>query len=317
MATIRIGISGWNYDNWRGDFYPRDLPRRRHLEYAARVFRTLEINGTFYSLKKPATFDAWRDAAPAGFIYAVKGSRYLTHTRRLRDAETGLANFFASGVLKLGDALGPFLWQLPPNMPFEPDALRRFCDLLPKDAQAAAALARKHDDIVKGRAWFDVEANHNLRHAFEVRDERWMTDELISILHDAGHALVFADSAGEYPYVEDITAGFIYIRLHGSTELYASGYTDDELSWWVRRIRRWTDGGQMKTGPRLSDRSPPRRKSRDVYVYFDNDANGHAPFDAINLARKLDAANDLHTLQTADGDPMPPPPRLAEANAGG
>ena len=311
MPDLRIGISGWIYKGWRGEFYPEGLPHRRELEYATRVLNSLEINGTFYSLKSPATFDRWAEAAPEDFVFAVKGPRFLTHTLRLRDVRTALANFFANGVLRLGENLGPFLWQLPPRMDFEPQHVAAFCDLLPKNTHQAVKLARRHNAQVAGRASFETKGRRRLRHAFEIRDERFMNEDFVRILRRHGHALVFADSAGKYPYAEEITSGFIYIRLHGAKELYASGYTDEELEWWTRRMRRWSKGEEIKSAPRITDRRAPPRKPRDVYVYFDNDAKVHAPFDAISLAQRLGVATDPRNVRGADGEPVPPPPRLA------
>lgn len=307
-----IGISGWQYGGWRGEFYPDDLPHRRELEYASRVLNSIEINGTFYSLKSPASFEKWAAQTPDDFVFSVKGSRYITHTLRLRDVETALGNFFANGVLKLGKKLGPFLWQLPPHMKFEPDVVRTFCELLPKDAKDAARIAKGHDERVRDKMWFDVDRNFRLRHCFEVRDERLMNEQCIDILRENGHGFVIADTAGKFPFAEDITAGFVYVRLHGAEELYSSGYNEEQLDWWARRIRRWMKGEQMKTGSRISDRQPPRRKSRDVYVYFDNDVKVHAPFDALSLASKLNIEQDVHRLKGIDGDELPPPPRLQE-----
>lgn len=311
MPQLRIGISGWNYDGWRGVFYPGGLPQRRELEYATRVLSSVEINGTFYSLKSPETFQAWAEEAPDDFVYAVKGSRYITHIRRLRDVKTALANFFASGVLRLAGKLGPFLWQLPPNMPYEPEHVEAFCKLLPKDTQEAAELAREHDEKIKRCASYPTNGRHRLRHAFEPRDERFLCEEFVRALRANGHALVFADTAGRYPFAEDITAGFIYVRLHGAEQLYASGYSDSDLDRWKHRIERWSAGREMESARRITDLKSPRRKARDVYVYFDNDAWGHAPFDALRLAERLGVAKDPWRITGKDGKPLPPPPRIA------
>jgi uncharacterized protein YecE (DUF72 family) len=206
---------------------------------------------------------------------------------RLREVDVALANFFANGLLTLGPKLGPILWQLPPTSGHDLELLRKFCAALPRDTAAAAELARGHDDRVKNRAFFDIDTNHRMRHAFELRDRRAFDAETIAVLHDHGHALVFADTGGRFPYAEDITAGFVYVRLHGPEELYRSGYDDEGLRKWARRIRRWQQGGEMKTAPRVSDRRAPARKGRDVYVYFDNDVKAHAPRDAARLAQLL------------------------------
>ncbi|MGQ3030980.1 MAG: DUF72 domain-containing protein, partial [Ferrovibrionaceae bacterium] len=156
-ARVRIGISGWTYAPWRGAFYPDDLPKKRELAFAARRFEAIEINGTFYGLQTPASFGRWAEETPEDFVFAVKGSRFITHLLRLRDIETPLANFVASGLLRLGAKLGPILWQFPPSFRFEPDRLEAFLALLPQDTDAAARLARRHDGRLNGRAWIETD----------------------------------------------------------------------------------------------------------------------------------------------------------------
>ncbi len=274
---------------WRGLFYPRGLAQRRELQYAANIFNSIEINSSFYSLKKPADYEHWRDQAPSDFVYAVKGGRFITQMKKLRDVEIPLANFFASGVLKLGEKLGPILWQFPKQLGFLPERFERFLELLPCDIRQAAKLARHHDENVRGRTWIPARVRHNraIRHAFETRHPSYVCDEFVAMLHRHNVAWVFADTAKQYPYAEDITADFVYVRLHGSTQLYASRYTDDELAWWARRIRIWLAGGEAADAIRCSHVEPASRTSRDVYVYFDNDANAHAPFDAMRLREML------------------------------
>jgi uncharacterized protein YecE (DUF72 family) len=287
MGKVRIGLSGWTYADWAGAFYPEALPASQRLAFVGERFATTEINGTFYSLKSPDLFRRWRDTTPDDFVFAVKGSRYITHMLRLREVDVALANFFANGLLTLGRKLGPILWQLPPTIGRDLDVFRRFCAALPRDTASAVELARGHDDRVKDRACFDIEESHRMRHAFELRDRRAFDAETIGVLHEHGHALVFADTGGRFPYAEDITAGFVYVRLHGPAELYRSGYDDDGLRGWARRIHLWHHGGETKTGPRVSERRAPSRKQRDVYVYFDNDVKAHAPADAARLAQML------------------------------
>lgn len=286
MGTVRIGISGWSYDAWHGDFYPEDLPKSRQLDYASRRFASLEVNGSFYGLIQPGTWRDWRDRTPRGFIFAVKGSRFITHNKKLSNVETPLANFFASGLLLLRQKLGPVLWQLPPHLGFDADRVEGFFELLPKDAEAAADLAGRHDDRVEGRAGFAIEENHRLRHALEVRRESWLCPELVRIARNHGVALVFADS-GEWPWTEELTAGFAYLRLHGSPDTYSSDYDDARLDRYAERIRAWAAGGEPEDPDRITAREPPGRKTRDVYVYFDNDARGRAPWNALALAERL------------------------------
>jgi uncharacterized protein YecE (DUF72 family) len=286
--AIRIGISGWRYAPWRGKFYPKGLPQRRELEYAARCFDSVEINGSFYSLQTPTSYSAWHDATPPGFVFAVKGPRYLTHMLKLRGVETPLANFFASGLLRLGDRLGPILWQLPPFLRFDPDRLAAFFDLLPRDFEQAQALARRRDPArMRGRTALAIEGNAPLRHALEVRHESFRDPAFIALLREHDIALVVADTAGRWPLLEDVTADFVYIRLHGDEELYVSGYDDDALDAWTRRIRAWASGRQPRGARRASTRSPSKRAARDVYCYFDNDAKVRAPVDALGLMRRL------------------------------
>jgi uncharacterized protein YecE (DUF72 family) len=173
MATsgqIRIGISGWQYKGWRGVFYPPKLPHRRELEFAAGKFSTLEINGTFYSLQRPSSFERWASETPADFVFAVKGPRYITHMLKLRNARIPLANFFASGVLLLGAKFGPLLWQFPPIFRFDARKIKDFFERIPRDFGAAKRLARKHDKWLRKRVSFeDADSRHKLRHAIEIR----------------------------------------------------------------------------------------------------------------------------------------------------
>jgi uncharacterized protein YecE (DUF72 family) len=230
VGDIRIGISGWRYPPWRGPFYPPRWPQARELEYASRRVGSVEINGSFYSLQHPNSYRAWRDATPDDFVFAVKGGRFITHMKRLADVERPLANFFASGVLRLGPKLGPILWQLPPSFRFDPERLTAFFRLLPHDTEAAAALARRHDRRVTGRAWMRTEARRPLRHALEVRHESFVDPRFVELLRRWRIALVVADTAGTWPAMEDVTADFVYVRLHGDAELYVSGDTDVALS---------------------------------------------------------------------------------------
>lgn len=284
-GQIRVGLSGWLYPGWRGVFYPKELRHKDELAYAAERSDTIEINGTFYSLKRPGNFIQWRDGTPDGFAFSVKGGRFITHMKRLRDIETPLANFFAQGILALREKLGPFLWQLPPQFAFDEERIDRFLSLLPRDTEAAAELARRHDHRVAGRALTASDKRRKLRHAIEIRHPSFLAAGFIGVLRRHGVALVFADAAG-FPYTEDVTADFIYVRLHGATERYASGYDDAALDWWAARIKAWAAGGQPDDA-KLIDPRTSNRRPRDVYVYFDNDAKVRAPFDAQALRDRL------------------------------
>ncbi|HLM53934.1 MAG TPA: DUF72 domain-containing protein [Pseudoxanthomonas sp.] len=289
--ALRIGISGWRYKPWRGVFYPPDLVQRRELEYASRALRSIEINGSFYSLQSPKSWKEWHDATPEDFVFAVKGPRYITHILRLREAALPLANFFASGLLQLGPKLGPVLWQLPPSLKYQPAALEAFLKQLPHDTDAALGLAKRHDpERMRGRTALVEGATRPVRHALEVRNETFADPRFIRQLRRHGVALVIADTAGKFLYGEDITADFAYLRLHGDEELYTSGYSDQALDHWRRRIQRWAAGGEPRDARRLGTLAARRRRQRDVYCYFDNDAKVHAPFDAMRLAGTLGAS---------------------------
>jgi uncharacterized protein YecE (DUF72 family) len=286
-GTVRIGISGWTYAPWRGVFYPKKLPQKRELAYAAGLFRSIEINGTFYGLQRPNAFGRWRDETPDDFVFALKGSRYITHMLKLKNIETPLANFFASGVLRLGPKLGPILWQFPPRMKFDPERFRRFMELLPKTTAQAADLARRHDSRLDGRSWLTCDAVSPLRHALEIRDESFRDPAFIELLREHGAALVCADTV-EWPLLMDLTADFVYCRLHGSEQLYVSGYDDAALDRWAARARVWAKGGEPRDAERFLAPTERLSTGRDVYVYFDNDAKVRAPFDATALMQRLD-----------------------------
>lgn len=286
--SIRIGISGWRYAPWRGVFYPEGLRQRDELAYAAGLFGSIEINGSFYSLQSPDSWRAWRAAVPEGFVFAIKGPRFITHMKRLRDIDTPLANFFASGVLALGDRMGPFLWQLPPNLQFDAARLDAFLSLLPRDTDAALSLARRREIArMRGRSALPRLPARPLRHALEVRHASFQCAECSALLRAHGVGLVVSDSAGRHPVTEDVTADFVYIRLHGDTELYTSGYGEPALDRWARRIQRWHAGGEPRDAARSAPRAPVARDGRDVYCYFDNDAKVHAPFNAQALHARL------------------------------
>jgi uncharacterized protein YecE (DUF72 family) len=269
MGDIRIGISGWTYAGWRGDFYPKGLPHRAELSYAAERLGTIELNGSFYSLQRPTSYARWAAETPDDFVLAVKGGRFITHLKRLRDVETPLANFLASGVLALGPKLGPLLWQLPERLEYDAALLEDFLSLLPRTTTEAAALATRHDDkLAEDRALTTTDAERPLRHALEFRSRSFCRDEAFAQLAEHGVACVLADTAGRWPQADADTSDLRYVRLHGDTELYASGYSDESLEGWAERCLEWgTD--------------------HDVVVYFDNDAKGHAPWDALRLQERV------------------------------
>lgn len=289
MASIRIGISGWRYTPWRGVFYPGDLPQRMELAYASQIFPTIEINGSFYSLQRPEYFAQWYDETPADFVFAVKGPRFITHMKRLRDVLTPLANFFASGVFNLRQKLGPILWQFPPSFRYSHERFAAFFDLLPRDTSAALKLARRRDFRLKGRARLAIDVERPLRHAIEIRHESFRDPDFVELLRQQRIALVIAETARRWPMLQDITANFLYLRLHGDKKLYASGYSDRALDRWATRIAAWHRGSEPADAQKVVATKAPARP-RDVFCYFDNtDVKLRAPVDARNLMLKLGA----------------------------
>jgi uncharacterized protein YecE (DUF72 family) len=270
MPDVRVGVSGWRYPSWRGDFYPAGLVQRRELEYVAFKMNSVELNGSFYSLQRPSTFRTIVDQTPDDFPVAVKGGRYITHMKRLAGVETALANFFASGVLALGEQLGPVLWQLPPALVYDEQRLAGFFDLLPWTTGAAAQLAARHDEKLSGdRVLAECAVDRPIRHCLEARHASFGDPSALALLAERDVALVASDSPGSWPYFEERTTGYMYVRLHGHTELYASGYSEASLDHWAEKVMTWRDEGL------------------DVYVYFDNDARGRAPHDAVALLDRL------------------------------
>ncbi|MBF6353947.1 DUF72 domain-containing protein [Nocardia higoensis] len=267
MGRIRIGTSGWVYPPWRGVFYPEGLPHKNELAYLAQRFDSVEINGSFYALQRPSSYQRWAAQTPSDFRFAVKGSRFITHMKRLRGGESALANFLASGVLALEEKLGPILWQLPPTFRYDPEALAGFFQALPRSTAHAAEIACHHDHRVTD-PHTTVGADRPMRHALEIRHPSFLTTEFCDLLRRYGIAVVVADTAGTFPLIEEVTADFVYVRLHGHEELYVSGYTDEGLDMWAGKIRRWAEKG-------------------DVYAYFDNDAKVMAPRDALALRERL------------------------------
>jgi uncharacterized protein YecE (DUF72 family) len=286
-GTVRVGISGWTYAPWRGNFYPSGLQHADELSYASRQVETIEINGTFYGLQRPDAFARWYDETPQRFVFAVKGPRFITHIRRLREVATPLANFFASGVLRLEEKLGPVLWQFPPSFRFDAERLDHFLALLPRDTEAAAALAEGRSEWLAERAWAKTGHRRELRHAIEIRHQSFLDPAFVALLRRHRVALVFADSVG-WPYAEDLTADFAYLRLHGSEELYASGYSEEALDHWAARIKLWAQGTEPNDARLIdSDTRPAPHSPRDVFAYFDNDAKVRAPVDARSLRARL------------------------------
>jgi uncharacterized protein YecE (DUF72 family) len=287
MSKIYVGCSGWTFPGWRGDFYPKGLSQKKELEFASRKLTSIEINGTFYSMQKPHTFQKWYDETPENFIFAVKGPEYITHRQRLKDIGTPLSNFLASGLLCLKEKLGPILWQFPPNMILKDDRFEVFMKMLPHDAKEAAKLAKKHSDWLEGRNFTKVTENFRIRHAFEFRHPSFMNQDFVKLMRSHGVAVVFAHSGAEKsPYFEDVTADFIYGRMHGQEEKFKKGYTKETLSWFAKRVESWMSGKQPKDAMCVVDKGPATKK-RDAFIYFDTEEKIYAPHDALNFTKLL------------------------------
>jgi len=301
-GEIHIGISGWRYDGWRGTFYPKGLKQAAELRYASRRMQTIEINGTHYSLQALDSWRHWYDDTPAGFTFSVTGARYLTHMLRFRDdtATVACANFFAQGLLALKDKLGPILWQFPPSLRFDPHHMTRFLDLLPHDTEAALALAKRHDGRVR-TPYLEIDRKRAMRHAIEIRHPSFVNSGFVKLLRRHKVALVVSDSTEPWPQFDDLSAGFVYMRLHGTETKYSGEYSDASLEHWACKIESWRRGEQPADARLIApDLPPPHARARDVYCYFDNDAKTNAPFDARRLMERLDV--DAHDTATGSHD---------------
>lgn len=293
-GVIRIGLSGWTYPSWRGRFYPQGLKQNQELAHAASRFSSLEINSTFYGLQKPRTFDRWASEVPENFVFAVKGPRFITHVKRLRDIEVPLANFFASGPLRLGTKLGPILWQFPASFSLDIERMSAFLALLPRDTETAADMARQHDDHIS-HPDETRPVKQPIRHALEIRHNSFRDPGFIELLREQAVALVCADTV-EWPRLMDVTTDFVYCRLHGSRQLYRSGYDDAERRRWARRIAAWSKGKPMDDGDFAhAERAPDR--PHDVFLFFDNTDGLHAPDDALAIMAELGV--EWHPIEKA------------------
>lgn len=268
MGKIRIGISGWTFPAWRGIFYPKGLPQKKELEFATRELTSLEINGTFYSLQKPETFENWREQAPENFQYAIKAPQFITHVLRLKEVAEPLATFFASGILKLQDKLGPILWQFPPNVMLKDDRFEKFLKLLPTDHDEAAKLAKRHGPKVKGRAWTKALTSAPIRHAFEFRHPSFLHRDFTDLLSKHNVAFVYGHASVKSQFTEVPTSDFHYARLHGEGPQFKKGYPSRSIQEWTKKSKSWSKDG-------------------DVFVYFSNDAKVYSPQGAQALLQSL------------------------------
>jgi uncharacterized protein YecE (DUF72 family) len=260
-APIRVGIGGWDYDPWRGTFYPDGLPKAKQLEYAASRLTAIEINATYYKLQKPELFAGWAKAVPDGFKFAIKGSRFCSNRRVLGEGGEGMERFCGQGFTELGDKLGPILWQFMATKKFDPDDFRAFLALLPKS-----------------------QAGVPLRHAVEVRHESFRDSAFVAMARAAGVAIVFGDSA-DYPCVADLSGDFAYSRLQCTREEEPLGYRAEELDRWADIARGWAAGESPAGLPYNAEPPPPR--PRETYVFFIAGAKVRAPQAAMALIERL------------------------------
>ncbi|WP_431260401.1 DUF72 domain-containing protein [Roseateles chitinivorans] len=262
-TSIHVGIGGWNFEPWRETFYPKGLPASRELEYASRQLSAIEVNGTYYSTFKPATFAKWRDTAPEGFVFSLKANRFATNRSVLAEAGESVMRFIDSGVAELGPKLGPIVWQFATTKRFDPADFGAFLKLLPKDS-----------------------AGVPLRHALDVRHESFRSPEFLAMARDHGAGVVFTES-DDYPPIPDLTADFVYTRVMRTRSELVTGVTEEELDGLAASASRWESGGQPDRLPLVeADRTPPRR-ARDVFVFFISGAKERAPAAAMALIDRL------------------------------
>ncbi len=261
-APIRTGIGGWTFEPWRGVFYPDGLARKKELEFASRALGAIEINGTYYSGFKPATFAGWAASVPEDFVFAVKASRFCTNRKVLAEAGESVARFVGQGIVELGDKLGPILWQFMATKKFDADDFGAFLKLLP----------RSHDGLT-------------LRHAIQVRHESFAVPEFVAMCRDAGAAIVFAHSP-DYPAIADVTGDFVYARLESGEDGNPLCYPEPELARWADAATCWASGGLPEELPYVEGAAPPRQP-RDTFVFFIHGGKVRAPAGAQALADRV------------------------------
>lgn len=285
-GQIRIGMSGWRYDEWRGTFYPEKLAQKRELHYASRQLNSIELNGTFYSMQKPKSYLDWSNETPDDFVFAVKGTQFITHVRKLENVVTPLANFLAQGLLRLGKKLGPILWQFHPSFKFDAKRLEDFFALLPQTHKQAALYAQQRDEWMAERSWLEVKEDLPLRHAVEARNKSFATPEYIELLREYNIAVVVADTE-KWPCMLDVTADFVYCRLHGNEDKYPNGYDAAGIEKWAQRVLAWSRGEEVTDCTKVHTEPGPKMDARDVFVYFDDDVKVRAPHDAMSLSKRI------------------------------
>ncbi len=260
-APIRVGIGGWTYEPWRGPFYPPKWPIKRELEYASRHVTAIEVNGTFYSGFKPATFATWRETAPEGFVFALKASRYCVTRKVLAEAGESIARFVGQGIVELGDKLGPILWQFAGTRRFDAEDFAAFLQLLPSAHEGVA-----------------------LRHAIHVRHDSFAVPEFVALCRAAGVAIVYAESQ-DYPAIADLSGDLAYVRLEDAREEEPAGYAPAALDRWATAARTWAAGGAPEGLPYVADAAPKR--PRETFLFMINGAKVRAPAAAMALIGRL------------------------------
>lgn len=283
---MRIGTSGWAYDSWRKDFFPAKTPRSEFLAYASRVFNSIEIDSTFYGTQPVSRYQNWYESTPDGFLFAIKGSRYITHMLKLKNCEHAVGNFFASGVLALREKLGPVLWQFSAKMPLDFDRFETFAKMLPRDLNEARELGLRHDKKLRRKPYLTVKENLPLRHAFELRNDKFFDKDFLVMLREYNIATVMASTAEKWPLFTDVTANFIYVRMHGEHQLYSGSYNQKTLDKWKHHISFWQKGC---TPPELKHYLPaaPDKRLRPIFMYFDNTEKAQAPVDALRFMKMM------------------------------
>ena len=261
-GTIRIGIGGWTFAPWRGVFYPEKLTQAKELSYAASKLTSIEINGTFYGSQKPESFRKWASEVPDDFVFSLKGPRFATNRRVLAEAGESVQRFYDSGVLELGDKLGPVLWQFAPTKKFDPSDFGAFLDLLPREI-----------------------AGRRLRHVVEVRHDSFCVPEFIALLRQFNTPVVFSEHA-TYPAIADVTADFVYARLQKGDDSIETCYPPKALDAWAKRLEMWASGGEPTDLPRVTDVAPSKQ-ARDVFAYVIHEAKVRAPAGAMALIERV------------------------------
>ncbi|MBB3143751.1 uncharacterized protein YecE (DUF72 family) [Phyllobacterium trifolii] len=264
-GTIRAGIGGWIFEPWRGTFYPKGLSKTKELDYAGQHLQTIEINSTYYGTQKPETFAKWASQVPDGFVFSVKGNRFVTNRRVLAEAGESMQRFIKSGIAELGDRLGPLIWQFAPTKKFDADDFGVFLDLLPKN-----------------------ESGLPLRHAVEVRNPSFIDPDFIALARQKGVAVVYAEHF-EYPEIADVTADFVYARLQKGDDAIDTAYPAKALDKWADRVKHWAKGDVPDDLPLASPKQHPEKHPRDVFVYFIHEGKVHAPQAAQALTQRLNA----------------------------